>query len=116
MVGVPARREQVAYAQRRDLSQRRSCTLLGVARSALRYRSTKAEKDAPVLARMVTLGRTVPALRLPANPHLPRSRGPCHELGPGLAAVEAGPAAGAPQATAQADRDRAAPPAGAHGR
>jgi hypothetical protein len=35
----------------RGLSQRRSCTLLGVARSALGYRSTKAEKDAPVLTR-----------------------------------------------------------------
>jgi putative transposase len=45
MVGVPARREQVAYARRRGLSQRRSCTLLGVARSALGYRSVKAAKD-----------------------------------------------------------------------
>jgi putative transposase len=60
MVGVPARREQVAYAGRRGLSQRRSCTLLGVARSALGYRSTKAEKDAPVLARMSTLGAQYP--------------------------------------------------------
>jgi putative transposase len=60
MVGVPARREQVAYARRRGLSQRRSCTLLGVARSALGYLSTKAEKDAPVLARMAALGAQYP--------------------------------------------------------
>lgn len=29
MAGVQARREQVAYARRRGLWQRRSCTLLG---------------------------------------------------------------------------------------
>jgi putative transposase len=56
MVGVPVRREQVAYARRRGLSQRRSCTLLSVSRSALGYRSVKAAKDAPVLACMVALG------------------------------------------------------------
>jgi putative transposase len=44
----------------RGLSQRRSCTLLGVARSALGYRSTKAEKDAPVLTRMAALGAQYP--------------------------------------------------------
>jgi len=60
MVGVPARREQVAYARRRGLSQRRSCTLLGVARSALGYLSTKAAKDGPVLARMAALGAQYP--------------------------------------------------------
>ena len=35
MVSVPVRREQVAYATRRGLSQRRSCTLMKVARSTL---------------------------------------------------------------------------------
>jgi transposase-like protein len=60
MVGVPARREQVAYARRRGLSQRRSCTLLGVARSALGYRSVRAAKDGPVLARMAALGAQYP--------------------------------------------------------
>ena len=60
MVGVPAGRQAVAHAMRRGLSQRRSCTLLGVARSALGYRSTKAEKDAPVLARMAALGAQYP--------------------------------------------------------
>jgi putative transposase len=60
MVSVPARREQVAYAMRRGLSQRRSCTLLGVSRSALGYRSAKTVKDAPVLARMAALGAQYP--------------------------------------------------------
>jgi putative transposase len=60
MVGVPARREQVAYARRRGLSQRRSCTLMRVARSALGYRSAKAVRDGPVLARMATLSKQYP--------------------------------------------------------
>ena len=46
MVSVPARREQVAFAAKRGLSQRRACTLIKVARSALRYRSRLVAKDA----------------------------------------------------------------------
>jgi putative transposase len=60
MVSVPVRREQVAYATCRGLSQRRSCTLLSVSRSAPGYRSVKAAKDAPVLARMTALGAQYP--------------------------------------------------------
>lgn len=60
MVSVPARREQVAYARRRGLSQRRSCTLMTVARSTLDYRSTKAVRDGPVLARMAALSAQYP--------------------------------------------------------
>jgi hypothetical protein len=60
MVGVPARREQVAYARRRGLSRRRSCTLMTVARSALGYRSAKASRDGPVLARMAALSAQYP--------------------------------------------------------
>ena len=67
MVSVPARRAQVAYATGRGLSQRRACTLLEVGRSALRYRSRKAEKDAPVLARMARARGAVSALRLSAD-------------------------------------------------
>ena len=52
MVSVPARREQVAFAAKRGLSQRQACTLIKVARSALRYRSRLAVKDAPMVARM----------------------------------------------------------------
>jgi len=60
MVSVPARRSQVAYAAGRGLSQRRACTLIGVGRSALHYRSAKREKDAPVLKRMTELSGQYP--------------------------------------------------------
>lgn len=60
MVSVPARRSHVAYATDHGLSQRRACTLIGVGRSALRYRSIKAETDAPVLARMTALAAQYP--------------------------------------------------------
>jgi putative transposase len=52
MVSVPARRSSVAYGMGRGLSQRRACTLLRVARSALYYQGTKAIADAPVIAQM----------------------------------------------------------------
>jgi hypothetical protein len=55
LVSVPARREHVAYAVHRKLLQRRSYTLLGVARSALGHRWAKAVEDAPVLPRMAAL-------------------------------------------------------------
>jgi len=60
MVSVPARRSAVAYATGKGLSQRRACTLLGVGRSALHYRSRRAGKDAAVLARMTALAGQYP--------------------------------------------------------
>jgi putative transposase len=57
---VPARRAQVAFATGRGLTQRRACTLMRVARSALRYRSLKAERDAPVVRRMHELSAVYP--------------------------------------------------------
>lgn len=60
MVSVPARREQAAFAAKRGLSQRRACTLIKVARSALHYRSRLAAKDAPVVARMAELSAQYP--------------------------------------------------------
>lgn len=60
MVSVPARRKQVAYAKMRGLSERRACTLLNVARSALHYESVKAVNDAPVLASMAILSAQYP--------------------------------------------------------
>jgi len=60
MVSVPARRSQVALAAAKGLSQRRACTLIGVARSALYYRSKKTAKDAPVLQRMIELSAQYP--------------------------------------------------------
>lgn len=52
MVSVPVRRRQVAYAKSRGLSERRACTLLHVARSALHYQSKFGAKDAPVVVAM----------------------------------------------------------------
>jgi putative transposase len=60
MVSVPVRRDQVAYATRRGLSQRRSCTLMKVARSTLGYCSTKTVRDGPVMARMEVLSAQYP--------------------------------------------------------
>ena len=60
MVSVPARREQVTYAVRRGVSQRRACTLMKVSRSALGYRSRLGVKNAQVLARMAALSGQYP--------------------------------------------------------
>ena len=60
MVSVPARRSQVAFVSAKGISQRRACTLVKVGRSALRYRSLKASKDAPVLAAMRELSAQYP--------------------------------------------------------
>ncbi len=86
MVSVPARRSQVAYAMGKGLSQRRACTLIGVGRSALRYRSVKSEKDAPVLQRMAALAARYPrygyrriAIFLEREGHV-MSFGRCHRL------------------------------------
>lgn len=60
MVSVPARRAAVTHATGKGLSQRRACTLLKVGRSALGYRSRKALKDGPALARMAELAALYP--------------------------------------------------------
>lgn len=54
------RRQQVAYAASRGVSQRRACVLVQTARSALRYESRRAAKDAPALGRMRELARKYP--------------------------------------------------------
>jgi putative transposase len=59
-VSVRARRQQVGYAIGRGLSERRACTLLSVARSALHYRSRLAERDQPVLVAMQQLSALYP--------------------------------------------------------
>jgi putative transposase len=60
MVSACARRQQVAYASTRGLSQRRACALLRTARSGLRYESSKVTKDRPAVERMVELARQYP--------------------------------------------------------
>ncbi|WP_085963246.1 IS3 family transposase [Burkholderia ambifaria] len=60
VVSAPARRQQVAYAKARGLSERRACALMSVARSALHYESTLTVRDAPVLAAMNILSAQYP--------------------------------------------------------
>ena len=60
MVSAPARRQQVAYARTRGVSERRACALLSVARSALHYESRLMKKDAPALAAMSLLSAQYP--------------------------------------------------------
>lgn len=60
MVSAQARRQQVAYACERGRSLRRACALLLVARSALRYESRLARRDAPVLDAMRELAGQYP--------------------------------------------------------
>ena len=60
MVSSQARREQVAFAMTRGHSQRQACELIGTSRSALTYRSVRAERDAPVIAAMKRLARQYP--------------------------------------------------------
>ena len=60
MVSAPVRRNQVAYVHARGVSIRRACALLSVARSALRYESRLAKRDAPVLRVMRELAAQYP--------------------------------------------------------
>jgi putative transposase len=60
VVSSQARREQVAFACERGLSQRRACELFEIARSALSYRSVRAERDAPTLEAMKRLAAQYP--------------------------------------------------------
>lgn len=60
MVSAPARRKQVAYVRGRGISLRRSCALLGVARSTIGYESALAKRDAPVIEAMRELSAQYP--------------------------------------------------------
>jgi putative transposase len=60
MVSAHARREAVRYAISRSISQRRACALLQVSRSGLRYESTMAAKNAPVIDAMRALSGIYP--------------------------------------------------------
>ena len=55
MVGAPARRQQVAYAQKRGLSQRKACALLSTSRSSVHYQSRLQERDEPLIKAMTEL-------------------------------------------------------------
>ena len=52
MVSPQARREQVAFACERGLSERRACGLLDISRSTLSYELRLPAKDGPVIEAM----------------------------------------------------------------
>lgn len=60
MVSATVRRQQVRYAHERGVSIRRGCRLLSVARSTLRYESTLAQRDQPVIEAMRELAAQYP--------------------------------------------------------
>jgi len=60
VVGPQARREQVAFARERGLSERRACGLLAISRSTLGYELRLPMKDAPVIEAMKTLSAQYP--------------------------------------------------------
>ena len=60
MVSPQARREQVAFACERGLSERRACGLLEIARSTLSYELRLPHKDAPVIESMKALSALYP--------------------------------------------------------
>jgi putative transposase len=60
VVSSQVRREQVAFACERGLSQRRACELLEVARSALKYKPVREEQDAPAVEAMKRLAAQYP--------------------------------------------------------
>ena len=60
MVAARVRRQQVEFVRARGISIRRSCELLGIARSTVGYRSTLIERDAPVIEHMRELAAQYP--------------------------------------------------------
>lgn len=60
ILGVSERCRAVVHVVNRGLSQRRSCALIGVARSALGYESVMAAKDAPAVSAMQALATQYP--------------------------------------------------------
>ena len=60
MVSACVRRKHVAYVRGRGISLRRSCALLKVARSTIRYESVLEKRDAPVVAAMRELAAQYP--------------------------------------------------------
>lgn len=60
MASTCVRRAQVLYAVKRGISQRRSCALLCVSRSALGYVSRLDERDRPLIGEMRRLAAQYP--------------------------------------------------------
>ena len=100
----------------RGLSKRRACGLLELSRSSLSYRLRLPAKDAPVLDGDAGPVVAVPALRLPAHPHLPAAPRPSAGLAPHPPAVAPSGTAAAAPATAATDCCQSAATVASHGR
>ncbi len=60
MVGALVRRQQIAFALNRRLSQRRACAQLSTSRSALHYESRMEARDGPLIEAMTGLANLYP--------------------------------------------------------
>lgn len=60
MVGAPVRRQQVAFAQKHGVSQRRACALFSTSPSTLQYSSRLEARDGPLLVAMKQLSDQFP--------------------------------------------------------
>ena len=60
MVGAPVRRQQVGFAQKHGVSQRRACALFSTSRSTLRYTSRLEARDGPLLVALKQLSDQFP--------------------------------------------------------
>jgi putative transposase len=60
MVGAPVRRQQVTFAVKGGLSQRRACALLSTSRSTLHYESRMEARDGPLIETMTSLAGLYP--------------------------------------------------------
>lgn len=60
MVGAPVRRQQVTFATKRGLSQRRACALMSTSRSTLHYELRMEARDGPLIEAMTGLANLYP--------------------------------------------------------
>ena len=60
MVNSQAKRDSVAFAIARGHSERGACEMIGISRSMMKYRSVRAERDAPVIGAMKRLAQQYP--------------------------------------------------------
>ena len=105
MVSSQAQRDQVALAMERGHSQRQACELIELPRSILKYRSVRAERDAPALDAMRRIAATYPRYGYRRVRIFLRREGHSDESRPCLSALaRCWPAIAAAASTA-ADRD-----------
>ena len=103
------RREQVAFACERGLSERRACGLLDISRSTLGYELRLPIKDRPVIEAMKALSSQYPRYGYRLHPHLfEEAPGTPARLASGSPAVAPGRVATAASPSEAAHRQRPA--------